>query len=309
MNFGAVLPESLEEILTAIRTNTEDGATQLAAKGLDALDAARLILPPESGCAEEALFDLVKRIGELRPTMGAIGVQALLACARARDLIFAGSAKDWPTAVQWAVHEERQHLKQADQEIAAIALNRIGQGKRIVTCSFSSTVLHTLVALKPTALFIGEGHPLGDGARAAGALAAYGFHTTLVSDTALANAVQAADAVLIGADQVLNGGAVVNRSSSFTIALAARHFQVPFYVACQRIKITGLDRSAVAIERCPKVPSDLPPNVALDAPLFDITPPQLISEILTEIGVLASGKVDALSATTAALREEITGGE
>ena len=298
---------SLREILADIETNTKDGAAVLAARGLDALEIVRFNLPFDSSRAKEALFDLVRRISALRPAMGAIGVQALLACARARNLLSDGVVQSWPAALERAVREARDMLKRSDRKISTFALATIGRGRKIATCSNSSTVLSALLALEPKALFVGEGHPLGDGVCAARAFAARGFDTTLVSDGALPSAIQEADAVLIGADQVLRDGSVVNRSSSLSMALAAHHFQVPFVVVCQRIKITGFNMTEAAVEQCPDALPNAPPDVHIDAPLFDITPAALVSRLLTEYGELDGSKIKELSAATAALREEITG--
>jgi translation initiation factor eIF-2B subunit delta len=303
-----VLSKKTEDILDAIETNTDDGAAVLAARGLDALGAALPLLRKEPRRARETLFDLTRRIGALRPAMGAIGVQALLATAHARDLLEAGRASDWPSALEEALASARALLADSERRIAALALERIGPSKRLLTCSYSSTVMKVFEVLEPTDIFIGEGHPLGDGARAARALAQRGAHPTLVPDGGLPNLVEEADAVLIGADQVLADGAVVNRASSFAIALAAHHFNVPFFVVCQRIKITGVEKSAVSMEEYGRAPENLPRLVAFKAPLFDITPPTLVSEIVTEQGVLSGVMIGELSRATAALRKDICEG-
>ena len=154
----------------------------------------------------------------------------------------------WTDALTRAVSIERQRLEAADDRIAARAVKEIGEQRRVVTCSFSTTVQNTLAALHPERVIIGDGHPLGDGRRGAEKMAALGLPVQLIPDGSLPRAVDEADAVVIGADQVLQGGAVVNRASSFALGLAAKFFGIPLVVVCQRIKISGQTRERIALE-------------------------------------------------------------
>jgi translation initiation factor 2B subunit (eIF-2B alpha/beta/delta family) len=295
------MPPSVEDILNSIKSNKTDGAAALAVSALDALEVAAAGLPSNPRDAKAAVLGLVRRIQNIRPAMGAIGVQALLAAERAERLV---SAKQppWPDALSRAVGLEREGLKKADKKIASLTRERIGTGRRVVTCSSSATVQKVLSAIEPKSVTIGEGHPLGDGLRAASHIRALGVETKVVTDGALPGFVKDADVVLIGADQALLDGAVVNRASSFSLALAARFFGRPLIVVCQRIKISGLTREAIDLETCPELFSELPPGVEGEAPLFDITPASLIDLLITERGPLSMQEVAALGKETARLR-------
>lgn len=274
---------TVEKILNAIETNTRDGATALAALALDAFEAAADAFPAEPGEAEAAMRKLVGRIQGLRPAMAAIGVQAERARSRAEQLVEAG-VREWSQAILEAVRIERTQLTAADERIAAFTESLIGTGRRVVTCSFSGTVHKTLVALEPSETIIGEGHPLGDGLRSAEHLASMGLNVTVVPDGALATFVRDADAVVVGADQVLMDGSVVNRASTLTLALAAAHYAVPVYVVCHSIKFSGLPSAAGLSEVCPDAFPPLPASIQRNAPVFDTTPAGLIHRIVTETG-------------------------
>jgi methylthioribose-1-phosphate isomerase len=125
----------------------------------------------------------------------------------------------------------------------------------------------------------------------------------VVPDAALPEAVRAARAVLVGADQVLADGSVVNRSSTFSMALAARHFGVPFYVACQRIKLSG--NATAVIEESRHLFGDLPAGVAAWSPLFDVTPAALVDAYFTESGRLSPAEAGEVGAGIAQLRAEL----
>ena len=101
------------------------------------------------------------------------------------------------------------------------------------------------------------------------------------------------DKVVIGADRIAKGG-VVNKVGSFMVALAAKHHNIPFYVAAPYstfdIEISIYD--TVIEERdgdevryyggariCPE-------GTEVINPAFDITPKELITGIITEKGII-----------------------
>jgi translation initiation factor 2B subunit (eIF-2B alpha/beta/delta family) len=128
----------------------------------------------------------------------------------------------------------------------------------------------------------------------------------VVADTALAAAVARARAVVVGADQVLADGSVVNRSSTFSLALAARHHGVPFYVLSQRTKFTG-EQEADLSESAPLGP-ELPPGVPGFSPMFDLTPALLVHRLICEEGVLEPAQAASAGREHAALLAALLAG-
>jgi translation initiation factor eIF-2B subunit delta len=295
------MSDAIERIIAEIAGDKSDGATSLALRGLDALEQLGDALPDDPEAALARVRALAARIDRLRPSMAAIGSQAVLATARAAGLVADGLP---PFAARaQAVRTERDMLGQASATIAGLVADELGPGGAIATCSWSVTAMRVLLATRPDRIVIGEGHRLGDGLRAAKWLAARGIETTVVPDAALPDAVRGARACLVGADQVLADGAVVNRSSTLSMALAARHFGVPFYVACQRIKLSG---NAVAeIELSPGLFGELPPGVTAWSPLFDVTPAALIDAYFTESGRLSPAEAGEVGAGIARLRADL----
>jgi translation initiation factor 2B subunit (eIF-2B alpha/beta/delta family) len=295
--------QSVEKIAAEIEADTKSGATALAARALDALEALAKSLDDNDPEAEAKTIDLAFRLDKLRPSMGAIGVQAVLAAAKAR--VWADDGLPWPASLVRAVQEERESLLGADQNIAALALDEIGPGGVIATCSYSQTAQVTLLNLKPGSVIIGEGHKMGDGARAAGELAAKGLDVCLTPDGALPAAVQGARAALIGADQVLGDGSVVNRCSSFSLALAASYWNVPLFVVCHSIKLTG--RKQAVIEESATLIHELPRGVVVSAPIFDVTPARLVHRVITEKGSMTPEEAGRRGLVTADLSDRILG--
>ena len=98
--------------------------------------------------------------------------------------------------------------------------------------------------------------------------------------------------VIVGADRILASGHIINKIGTLTVALIARAFKIPFYVAAplstfdlytqyQDVIIEERDENEVKqIGGVSIAPSEVP---ALN-PAFDITPPELTTAIITERG-------------------------
>ncbi|KAK2645196.1 hypothetical protein Ddye_020391 [Dipteronia dyeriana] len=123
---------------------------------------------------------------------------------------------------------------------------------------------------------------------------------TLIADSAAAALMKdgRVGAVIVGADRVAANGDTANKIGTYSIALCARHHDIPFYVAAP---LTSIDLSLssgqeiVIEERSPKellhTQGGLGEQVAASGicvwnPAFDVTPANLIAGIITEKGVI-----------------------
>ncbi len=142
-----------------------------------------------------------------------------------------------------------------------------------------------------------ETRPLLQGARLTmWECAQLGIPATLAPDGAAAALMAAGevDAVIVGADRVVANGDVANKIGTYAVALAARHHDIPFYVAAPTSTIdleiaSGAD--IVIEERDPAEVTHVgrvrvaPAGAAARNPAFDVTPGRLVTAIVTEIGV------------------------
>jgi translation initiation factor 2B subunit (eIF-2B alpha/beta/delta family) len=182
----------------------------------------------------------------------------------------------------------------ADDAAAALAGERCGAS--VATLSRSGTVLAALRATEP-AVLIGESRPACEGTEIAAELADDGLDVTLTTDAALAGELAARDpdTVLVGADAVLADGSVVNKIGTRGLALAAARESVPVYVAAAVDKVRpdeemhGESGSAADLY-------DGEAPVTVTNPVFDRTPADLVSAVLTERGALESEGVRAVAA-------------
>ncbi|MCI0407238.1 MAG: translation initiation factor eIF-2B [Acidobacteria bacterium] len=202
--------------------------------------------------------------------------------------------------------------------LAETCSDRLPEGSAILVHSYSSTVLRALLAAheagKGIRVLCSEGRPALEGVRLAEALAAAAAPVQLCVDAALPALVAEADLVLVGADAVVEAGAI-NKIGTYPLALAAKATGRPFYIAASLNKL--LPPSLVPLLRIP----DRPPSEIWEGRLqklhvhnryFEITPLDLITGIITEAGLWSRRKLrPALlnapaSATLARLAQDVT---
>ena len=122
-----------------------------------------------------------------------------------------------------------------------------------------------------------------------------GIDVSLIPDTAvgytMANGL--VNGVVVGADRILQTGHVFNKIGTYQVATMAKKHNIPFYVAAplstfdlqskpddiiieqrKASEVTGIGDKRTA-----------PDGIDVNNPAFDMTPPELISAIITENGV------------------------
>lgn len=116
------------------------------------------------------------------------------------------------------------------------------------------------------------------------------------------------DAVIVGADRVAANGDVANKIGTYMVAVLARRHGIPFYVACPTSTIDIAIQSGDGIPIEERAPQEVrgfgavqwaTANTCVRNPAFDVTPAELVSALITEIGVVRepdTGKIAALLA-------------
>ncbi|MCI8366424.1 MAG: S-methyl-5-thioribose-1-phosphate isomerase [Eggerthellaceae bacterium] len=144
-----------------------------------------------------------------------------------------------------------------------------------------------------------ETRPVGQGARlTVWELSRAGVPVTLICDDMAASVMAAGkvDAVVVGADRIAANGDTANKIGTLGVAVLARHFGIPFYVAAPRstIDLSLADGAGIVIEQrsaAEVLPRPIP-GVDVENPAFDVTPAHLISAIITEVGVFAPNDLE-----------------
>jgi methylthioribose-1-phosphate isomerase len=147
-------------------------------------------------------------------------------------------------------------------------------------------------------VYVDETRPLLQGARiTAWELQQAGIPAVLITD-GMAAAVMSqgkVDLVIVGADRVARNGDSANKIGTLGVAVIAKEFGVPFYVAAP---LSTVDRDTPDGSRIPIEERDprevthafgrqtAPDGIAVYNPAFDVTPAKYIKGIITERGIL-----------------------
>ena len=148
----------------------------------------------------------------------------------------------------------------------------------------------------PFRVFASETRPLLQGARlTVWELDRADIDVTLITDNMAAWTIQTKqiDAVIVGADRITRTGHVANKIGTLQLAILAKHYGIPFYVAAPHSTldleaddtIEIEERDAHEVTHIGGHPTALV-GITVFNPAFDVTPPDLITGIITETGVL-----------------------
>jgi methylthioribose-1-phosphate isomerase len=167
---------------------------------------------------------------------------------------------------------------------------------------------------KSISVFADETRPFLQGARlTAWELMQDGIPVTLIADNAAAFLMSRGeiDDVIVGADRVAANGDVANKIGTYAVAVVARRHHIPFYVAAplSTIDATIASGSDIPIEERSAAEVTgyaqtrwAPDGVRVRNPVFDVTPAELVTALITERGVVATPDADKLRAHLAACR-------
>lgn len=155
-------------------------------------------------------------------------------------------------------------------------------------------------------VFADETRPLLQGSRiTAYELRENGIPVTVLCDNMAAAVMQQGKirAVIVGTDRVAANGDVANKIGTLSVAILAKYFGLPFYVAAPTSSIdlslpTGRE---IPIEQ--RDPSEVthglgrvtaPLGINIYNPAFDVTPNDLVSAIITENGIVTAPYIAGL---------------
>lgn len=111
------------------------------------------------------------------------------------------------------------------------------------------------------------------------------------------------DMVVVGADRIASNGDTANKIGTYTVAIAAKYHNVPFYVAAplstidiniktgNEIPIEERSREEVTHINGKPICAE---GVNIINPGFDVTPNELITGIITEVGILKPNYIESI---------------
>ena len=131
-----------------------------------------------------------------------------------------------------------------------------------------------------------------------------GIDVTLIPDTAvgytMANGL--VNGVIVGADRILRTGHVFNKIGTYQVATMAKQHNIPFYVAAplSTFDLESRPENVIIEQRKASEVTGIgdkktaPDGIDVINPAFDMTPPELISGIITENGIVKPPYEDSI---------------
>jgi ribose 1,5-bisphosphate isomerase len=295
-----LIDEEVRQVVNDVRIRQMRGGTVVTHAALKALRSAAVksqVAGPKEFLA--ALEENSKYLENLRAFSVPLsnGLNQVLAEVRSA----ADRQADVPSlkkTVSEVTVEFENKLDKSVQKIAEIGARRLREGDIIMTHSYSSSVISILKKAhdqgKTLKVFVTETRPELEGRDVAHELAEYGIETTLIIDSAVSHFVKDSDKVLVGAEAVAANGAIVNKIGTATIAAVAHEARIRVFVAASTFKFspgTMFGELITIEERDPSFVLDndelrRTKNLVVRNPAFDVTSPQDIDLIITELGVI-----------------------
>ena len=290
-----------------------DAIRRLVVRGAPLLGIAGAFGVALAVCRGEDPGQAAEAIEQARPTAVNLGWgarRALDAYELARQAAGPDAKPDLGPPVLAAARAIAAQDAAASAAMAAHGLRLVPEGARILThCNTGAlvsggegtafaVVLAAHRAGRLSMLWVGETRPLLQGAR----LTAYearraGLPHAVLADSAAASLMAAGqvDLVLTGADRIAADGSVANKVGTYGLAVLARQHDLPFAVVAPASTVDFGTPGGAAIEIEYRAASEViaiggqltaPAGTEAYNPAFDVTPPGLITAIVTEHGVI-----------------------
>ena len=272
-----------------LRSDRSHGASWMARRAVETLLEVSEQPFDSSEALLEALVGAARELSESRPGVGAIAGASgrVLAAASAHRHIDVDELRR-------LIDEEGKGILDGRIRAAASIATQLSSHLEdgvVLTHSASGTVREALVHTPPARAICTVSQPVEEGRAFAEDLRGEGLNVELVEDADAPAALDDATLFLVGADTVFRDGTLNNKIGTTAIAEAAAARNVPTVVACEIIKLAPIEAASA------------PEPSEAERALFELTPPELLAEIVTEEGATATDCVGALVDRTPFLRE------
>lgn len=297
------------QVASAIRTMKVRGAPAIGAAGAFAvaIEASRLMrMEPIANIANQ-LISAIDMLRQSRPTAVNLDwalnqmINEIRTTTAATDLV----DRLYQRAVAIAKADVR-----VNQAIGMNGATIFDKPVRVLThCNTGAlatvgygTALGIIRSLQQTSklrhVYVGETRPYLQGSRlTAYELSHEGIPYDIITDSAAGHLMQMGlvDVVLVGADRVAANGDTANKIGTYSLAVLASYHDIPFYVAAplSTVDLGTPTGSNIPIEQ--RAASEIthiygqqiaPEGATAIHPAFDVTPSELITGIVTEVGVV-----------------------
>ncbi len=307
--------DDYQDVANAIRTLVVRGAPAIGVSG--AFGLALAALKSDAQTKEDLLNDLEKAkkvLFETRPTAVNLkwGLDKVMETAK-KDTQENSSSSDDVESIKQTVLTTAKQIAEDDVK-TNMSMGKFGSelfddNDTIMThCNAGAlatvaygTALGVIRATKDAGknikVIATETRPVQQGSRlTAFELKHDGIDVSLIPDTAVGYSMSKglANKVVVGADRVLKTGHVFNKIGTYQVATMAKQHRIPFYVAAplSTFDMTSTpDDVIIEMRKAEEVTGEgerrtAPDDINVINPAFDMTPPELISGIITEKGII-----------------------
>ncbi len=310
------LPLVLEHVVTDSHERIAKSIKIMEIRGAPAIGAAAGMGIALAAIESKARIkgDLIEYLEKAADTLNTRPTAVNLTWATARMLEVAKSTDGSADEIIQKLVEEGKEIAEEDVRMSRAmgeqALSLIKPGYTIQTIcnagSLATVHLGTVGAVVRVAhekyngdikVYAAETRPRQQGAR----LTVYEFmedkiDTTLITDGMIGTVFREGrvDCCVVGADRILRTGHVINKIGTYTMAITAKHHNIPFYsvVPVSTIDMVTNPEDVVIEERDPDEIRMINgeyvtvPDAKVYNPAFDMTPPELVDAIITDRGVV-----------------------
>ncbi len=292
--------QSVEDVAVAIETMVTQGVGPWVS-AVHAMAMRAEQLGSETAAHQLAGLETAKtRLAQTRPTNTLIRYRLEDVFGVAKMALDSG--QDTTAAILTRITELLDQMYGYYARRARFGADLLADGDGVLTMCFAETSFVLCLALakrdgKILTAYVPETRPYLQGARlTAPSLHEIGIDVKLICDNMPA-ALMAEGRIqkyMTAADLITMDGHVVNKVGTFQNAITAQHHNIPYYAfawGCDRNKP---DRASIEIEH--RDPADIracrgvattTDNIGAIYPAFDITPPELVTGVITRHGVLS----------------------
>lgn len=289
---------AIKTVVERIRTDAIGGAADTAKEVITALKQ----LVQESRAAdtqalvaevEDAVKDILRVMPSLAPPINALH-RFMGSMERALD-------EGLPVTDLKAVLEEASDhfltwTERALDKVAQYGAEKVRNGDTVFTYSMSSTVWRIFKRAKAQGksfhVIVTESRPANEGLWTVAEMDRAGIPVSVSIDACIGELVPQSDVVFVGADAISSYGYSLCKVGTYPTALVAKAHGVPFYVAADTLKfdsstLLGLPFRVDPIHRHEVLTGgEYSERVRVVGRLFDETPPELVTAIITEVGLV-----------------------
>jgi ribose 1,5-bisphosphate isomerase len=180
-------------------------------------------------------------------------------------------------------------------KVAQYGAEKVNDGDKVFMYSMSSTVWRILRYAKSQgksfSVIVTESRPANEGLWTVTEMDKSDIPISVSIDACIGDLIPRCSAVFVGADVISSSGFALVKVGTYPAALVAQAHAVPFYVAADTLKfdtstLYGLPYVNEPIKRHEILDDQYPERAKVVGQLFEETPPELITALITEMGFM-----------------------